>query len=101
MDSQTCGLALRGWSAGGEKTAALRALQAPLMALTFAESTDVPFTDAYDWCTVPEQPWDVILFAGIAIVVSCVWQGSYQSLLVLISGECSCSDPRAEPHESC
>ena len=43
--------------------------------------------DAYDWCTVPEQPWDVILFAGIAIVVSCVWQGSYQSLLVLISGE--------------
>ena len=43
--------------------------------------------DAYDWCTVPEQPWDVILFAGVAIVVSCVWQGSYQSLLVLVSGE--------------
>ena len=46
----------------------------------------MPHADAYDWCTVPDHPWDVILFAGIAIVASCVWQGSYQSLLVLISG---------------
>ena len=65
----------------------------PLLAWTCAQISDVPCADAYDWCTVPAQPWDVILFAGIAIVVSCVWQGSYQSLLVLISGECSCSDP--------
>lgn len=41
---------------------------------------------------VPHRPWDVILFAGMAVVVACLSQGPYSSLIVLIAGklhECS------------
>lgn len=42
--------------------------------------------DEYNWCPVKEKGWDVILFAGIAVVVACISQGPYSSLIVLLSG---------------
>jgi len=36
---------------------------------------------------VPHKGWDVILFAGIAVVVACLSQGPYSSLIVLLAGE--------------
>lgn len=44
--------------------------------------------DDYNWCVVPHRPWDVLLFAGMAVVVACLSQGPYSSLIVLITGEC-------------
>lgn len=44
--------------------------------------------DDYNWCVVPHRPWDTLLFAGIAVVVACLSQGPYSSLIVLIAGEC-------------
>ena len=43
--------------------------------------------DDYNWCVVPHRPWDTLLFAGIAVVVACLSQGPYSSLIVLIAGE--------------
>jgi len=40
----------------------------------------------YNWCTVEGKSWDVILFAGIAVVVACLSQGPYSSLIVLMAG---------------
>lgn len=43
--------------------------------------------EAYNWCTVEHKGWDAILFAGIAVVVACLSQGPYSSLIVLVAGE--------------
>lgn len=45
------------------------------------------FTDNYDWCIVPDTGYDVILLAGIAVVVACVCQGRLSNLMVLLAGE--------------
>lgn len=42
--------------------------------------------DDYNWCVVPHRPWDTLLFAGIAVVIACLSQGPYSSLIVLIAG---------------
>jgi hypothetical protein len=43
--------------------------------------------DDYNWCAVPHRPWDTLLFAGIAVVIACLSQGPYSSLIVLVAGE--------------
>lgn len=43
-------------------------------------------TGYYNWCTVEHKPWDIILFAGVAVVVACLAQGPFASLIVLVSG---------------
>ena len=48
----------------------------------------VVFTDNYDWCIVPDTGYDVILLAGIAVVVACICQGRLSNLMVLVAGEC-------------
>jgi hypothetical protein len=42
--------------------------------------------DDYNWCVVPHRPWDTLLFAGMAVVVACLSQGPYSSLIVLVAG---------------
>jgi hypothetical protein len=55
-----------------------------------ATQHDISFlygADDYNWCVVPHRPWDTLLFAGMAVVVACLSQGPYSSLIVLIAGE--------------
>lgn len=40
----------------------------------------------YNWCTVEHKPWDIILFAGVAVVVACLSMGPFASLIVLLAG---------------
>ena len=43
--------------------------------------------DNYDWCIVPDTGYDVILLAGIAVVVACICQGRLSNLMVLVAGQ--------------
>ena len=45
--------------------------------------------DAYNWCTVHESSYDVILFPAIAVVLACLFQGRYSTTLVLLAGALS------------
>ena len=40
----------------------------------------------YDWCTVPDSGYDVIVFAGIAVLVACCFRGKFSNLMILIAG---------------
>ena len=40
----------------------------------------------YDWCIVPESGYDVIVFAGIAVLVACCFRGKFSNLMILIAG---------------
>ena len=42
--------------------------------------------DNYDWCIVSDTGYDVILLAGIAVIVACVCQGRLSNLMVLVAG---------------
>ena len=45
----------------------------------------------YDWCIVPDSGYDVIVFAGIAVLVACCFRGKFSNLMILIAGmERSC-----------
>ena len=44
---------------------------------------------AYNWCTVEESSYDVILFPAIAVVLACLFQGRYSTTLVLLAGALS------------
>ena len=44
---------------------------------------------AYNWCTVEESSYDVILFPAIAVVLACLFQGRYSTTLVLLAGTLS------------
>lgn len=43
-------------------------------------------TEAYNWCTVPYSGADVLVVAGIAVVVACLLHGKWSMLLTLIVG---------------
>ena len=40
----------------------------------------------YDWCIVPDSGYDVIVFAGVAVVVACLFRGKFSNLMILIAG---------------
>lgn len=40
----------------------------------------------YDWCIVPDSGYDVIVFAGIAVLVACCFRGKFSNLMILIAG---------------
>lgn len=42
--------------------------------------------DNYDWCIVPESGFDIILFAGVAVVVSCLFRGKFSNFMILVAG---------------
>jgi hypothetical protein len=42
----------------------------------------------YNWCLVPGTSYDVVLFGGLAVVLSCLLQGKLNTLMVLAAGEC-------------
>lgn len=46
-------------------------------------------TDEYDWCVVPDSGYDVIVFAGVAVVVSCLFRGRFSNLMILVAGMAS------------
>lgn len=45
-----------------------------------------PYAGAYDWCTVPDSSYDVVLFGGLAVVLACLLQGKLNTLMVLVAG---------------
>lgn len=49
--------------------------------------TVVVLADSYDWCIVPETGYDVIVLAGLAVVVACLCQGRLSNLMVLVAGQ--------------
>ncbi|KAL0035986.1 hypothetical protein WJX77_010179 [Trebouxia sp. C0004] len=53
---------------------------------TVSYSHRVYDADNYDWCIVPDTGYDVILLAGIAVVVACICQGRLSNLMVLVAG---------------
>lgn len=55
------------------------------------------FADNYDWCVVSDTGYDVILLAGIAVIVACVCQGRLSNLMVLVAGR-QLPDPGALQH---
>ena len=42
--------------------------------------------DEYDWCIVPDSGYDVIVFAGIAVIVACCFRGKFSNLMILVAG---------------
>ena len=42
--------------------------------------------DNYDWCIVPDSGFDIIVFAGVAVVVSCLFRGKFSNLMILVAG---------------
>ena len=40
----------------------------------------------YDWWIVPESGYEVIVFAGIAVLVACCFRGKFSNLMILIAG---------------
>ena len=42
--------------------------------------------DEYDWCIVPDSGYDIIVFAGVAVVVSCLFRGRFSNLMILVAG---------------
>lgn len=42
--------------------------------------------DNYDWCIVPDSGYDIIVFAGVAVVVSCLFRGKFSNLMILVAG---------------
>lgn len=44
------------------------------------------YTEAYNWCTVPYSGADVLVVAGLAVVVACLLHGKWSMLLTLIVG---------------
>ncbi len=44
------------------------------------------FAGEYDWCIVPDSGYDVIVFAGIAVLVACCFRGKFSNLMILIAG---------------
>ncbi|KAL0021928.1 hypothetical protein WJX79_007439 [Trebouxia sp. C0005] len=53
---------------------------------TVSYSHRVYDADNYDWCIVPDTGYDVILLAGIAVIVACICQGRLSNLMVLVAG---------------
>ncbi|KAK9819620.1 hypothetical protein WJX72_000338 [[Myrmecia] bisecta] len=52
--------------------------------VTYAHRVNNPA--AYDWCTVPEHSYDLILFACLAVIAACLFYGRLSTLLVLVAG---------------
>lgn len=44
--------------------------------------------DNYDWCIVPDSGYDIIVFAGVAVIISCLFRGKFSNLMILIAGKC-------------
>lgn len=53
----------------------------------FTTLLDASVAESYNWCTVHHSAYDILLFAGIAVVAACLFQGKLASLLVLVTGE--------------
>ncbi len=43
-------------------------------------------TDAYDWCIVPNSSYDVVLFAGLSVVLASLVNGKHATLVILLAG---------------
>lgn len=56
----------------------VQALESTLKSLSAA--------DNYDWCIVPDSGYDIILFAGVAVVVSCLFRGKFSNFMILVAG---------------
>ena len=61
--------------------------------------------ESYNWCTVPDSSYDVLLFPAIGVTLACLFQGRFSTTAVLIIGmrplpdvcylhiDCACSSP--------
>jgi hypothetical protein len=52
---------------------------------TYSHRIDDPAN--YNYCIVPHTGYDALLFAGIAIIATCVLQGKFSALYVLLAGK--------------
>ncbi len=85
-DNQTVSYSHRVYDAGASGT--LMPLDAAQTAVSCTRQQLVLcFADNYDWCIVPDTGYDVILLAGIAVVVACICQGRLSNLMVLVAGQ--------------
>ena len=57
-----------------------------IAAITRYVCSYVFLADDYDWCIVPDSGYDIIVFAGVAVVVSCLFRGKFSNLMILIAG---------------